>query len=44
MQQKGLSKMCWTWIARTVGLHIRWIVFNNVIYLLVRNIYTYPPL
>ena len=31
-----------TRIARNVGFHIRWIVLKNVIYLLVRNIHTYP--
>ena len=23
--------LCWTWIARKVGLHVRWIVLKNVI-------------
>ena len=32
----------WTQIVCKVGLHIRWIVLKNIIYLKVQNIHTYP--
>ena len=39
---KVMLIMCRTWIAHKVGLHVRWILLKNIIYLYVQKIHTSP--